>query len=569
MATASYFDFHFHPVFKQYLCEFDGQYPSARDAATLREPMELTNPITDFFEENFLHILESQCCLTQVETGRLALGLANISPIERMFAQKEGLFGVLLNSAFFTSPVDQTYLNKVRNGEISYYQLFIRELSLYKNLRDAGLLTMLTRKKPAALAGAGPFLALGMEGGHSLCRTRIGRPGVLDAIDVTPGKDDALVKDFLANPVLDPAQSLQHLQQALWDENLDLMSLVITHLSHIPEQLIATHAFGLKMLKDEAAYPIGDGITPAGKRLIDQAYTLRVNVGSKTTPKLQDAPVLIDVKHMSLKSRLQFYEHRRANGHERFPIIASHMGVTGYSVEEWKSALDEAKLVRLKASNTPVACFETRRRVAGEWGVVNKTFTFNPWTINLMDDDVEEILNSDGLIGISLDVRILGWQDLKSKGDKEEFMSAEEFRTFFPELFRKLSSQSIDAAESFLIPTKEERHPLALCFNLLHVVSAGKLRTGKDPWEHLTIGSDFDGLINPLINCRDASKFGNLESLLLRWLPVAEKSYRAENGGPALLPRGANGAVDDAGLKAVVRRVLFENGEAFVRKWLS
>lgn len=563
------FDFHLHPVFKQYLVAFDGQYPSVRDVEALREPMELTNPVTDFLEENFLHLLESQSCLTQLADGGFHLGVANISPIERMFAQREGLFGVLLNSAFFTSPVDQTYLTRVRNGEVSYYQLFLRELILYKNLRDAGKLTMLTRKKPTSLTGAGPFFALGLEGGHGLCRTRIGRPGATDTLTVTPGKADALAKDFLANPVLDPAQSLQHLQQALWDENLDLMTLVVTHLSHIPEQLLATHAFGLKMLKDEAAYPIGDGITPAGKRLIDAAYTLKVNAGSKTTPKLQDAPVLLDVKHMSLKSRLQFYEHRRANGHERFPILASHMGVTGYSVEEWKSALDEAKIVRLKASNTPVVRLETRRRVAGEWGVVNRTFTFNPWTINLMDDDVEEILNSDGLIGISLDVRILGWQDFLTKGEKDEFMSAEEFRTFFPERFRKLSAESIDVAESFLVPTKEERHPLALCFNILHVVSAGKLRTARDPWNHLTIGSDFDGLINPLVNCRDASRFGVLESLLLRWLPVAERSYRAENGGPALLPRTASGEVDDEALREVVGRVLFKNGDAFVRRWLS
>lgn len=562
MAT---FDFHFHPVFKQYLCEFDGQYPSVRDVESLREPMELTNPVADFLEENFLHILESQSCLTQLETGGLTLGMANIAPIERMFAQKEGLFGFVLNSAFFTSPVDQTYLRKVRNGEISYYQLFLRELVLYKKLRDAGVLTMLTRQNPVKATGSGPFFTLALEGGHSLCRTRIGRPGVRDAFEVPINAEDALVRDFRDNFVVDPAQSLQHLQQALWDEGLDLMSLVITHLSHIPEQHIATHAFGLKMLKDEAAYPIADGISPAGKRLIDKAYKLQVNVGGAP----QDAPVLIDVKHMGLKSRLQFYAHRRANGFEGFPIIASHMGVTGYSVDEWKSALAEAKRTRLP-SGTPVVSLETTRRTAGEWGVVNKRFTFNPWTINLMDDDIVEILNSEGLIGLSLDVRILGWQDFVTKGEKAEFMSAEEFRFFFPELFRKLSAEPLDAAESFLVPTKEERHPLALCFNLLHIISVGKLLTDANPWERVTIGSDFDGLINPLVNCRDASRFPGLGSLLLRWLPVAEKSYRAENGGPLLLDRNARGEVDEAKLRKNVDRLLFENGEAFLRnqRWI-
>ncbi|MCY7349128.1 MAG: hypothetical protein LH606_00440, partial [Cytophagaceae bacterium] len=289
---------------------------------------------------------------------------------------------------------------------------------------------------------------------------------------------------------------------------------------------------------------------------------------SAAAPKLQDAPVLIDIKHMGLKSRLDFYDYRRAKGYA-LPIIASHMGVTGYSVDEWKSALGEAKLIRLKASNTPVVSVETHRRTAGEWGVFNKTFTYNPWTINLMDEDIEEVLNSDGLIGISLDVRILGWQDAVTKGDKEEYMSAEEFRFFFPELFRRLSTEELDVAESFFLPTKEERHPLSLCFNILHVVSTGKIRTDKDPWAHITIGSDFDGLINPLINCRDASKFSGLETVLMRWLPVAEKSYRRENGGTTLLERKANGEVDEGKLKATIRRLLYENGEAFIKTWLT
>ncbi|GAB3266304.1 hypothetical protein GCM10027347_34230 [Larkinella harenae] len=559
MAASHYFDFHFHPVFKQFICDFETNYPSSRAADTLLAPIDLKNPLIDFLEEEFLHILESQSCFSQLKMGQVTLGVANIAPIERLFAQKEGLFGFILNSRFFTSPVDQTYMEKIRAGQISYYQLFIRELNLYQTLAKTGTIALLSRKNPAPLATDRPYLALALEGAHSLCRTRIGQPGKPDTIQVSAR--NPIVDDFKAHPALDPAQSLQHLQQALWDSGLDLMSLVITHLSHIPEQLIATHAFGIKMLKDEAAYPIGDGITPTGKRLIDQAYTLQVNAGTEAKPSLKAAPVLIDIKHMSLKSRLDFYEYRRSKNYQ-LPIIASHMGVTGYSIDEWKAALNKATMIRLKISNAPVVRVETERKVAGEWGKINKTFTYNPWTINLMDEDIEEVLNSNGLIGISLDVRILGWQNALGKGEKEEYVSAEEFRFLFPDLSRRLAAEKTDPAESFLIPTKEERHPLAMCFNILHIVSTGLIRTDKDPWQHISIGSDFDGLINPLINCRDASKTSALEAALIRWLPVAEEAYRNENGGGPLLPT-------DTTLKALVRHILYENGRKFIEKWLA
>lgn len=558
-----YFDFHFHPVFKQFITKFETGYPSTRNVQSLLKPIDFRNPITDVLDEEFLHILGSQASFDQLKAGRLSLGVANIAPIERMFSEKEGLFGKLLTSRFFTNPVDQTIFDKIRNGQISYYQLFIRELNQYKRLNNDKQLTILTRKNPSALAhpNGNAYVALGMEGGHSLCRTLIGQPGKPDTMLVSkPTDNDALSTDFRMNPALEPALSLEHLQRAMWAEDMDLFSIVLTHLSHVPEQLLATHAYGMKMLKDEAIFPIGDGLTVLGKRLIDKAHTLKVGD--------DEAPVLIDIKHMGLKSRLDFYAHRKLKGYTA-PIIASHMGVTGYSIEEWKEALENAKIVRLKASNTPVVKLTTSRRLAGEWGALNNNFTYNPWTINLMDEDIEEILESDGLIGISLDVRILGWQDALSRGEKEEFMSAEEFRHFFPTLFKNLSADTMDGAESFFAPTREERHPLSLCFNILHVVSAGRIRTGKDPWKHVTIGSDFDGLINPLINCRDASKISNLETVLFRWLPVAEERYRRENGGVPLLKRTNRGEVDETALKTIIRGVLYDNGKRFISAWLN
>ena len=54
----SYFDFHFHPVFKAFIQKYEASYPSERNLDDLFETFDLTNPITDVLDNAFLHILE-------------------------------------------------------------------------------------------------------------------------------------------------------------------------------------------------------------------------------------------------------------------------------------------------------------------------------------------------------------------------------------------------------------------------------------------------------------------------------------------------------------------------------
>lgn len=624
-----FFDLHFHLLFKNFLTKWESQYPCSRTADSLLGPVKIEHALWDKIDEWFLHFLDSQSCYQQVIAGGLKTGVIAIAPIERMFSSEEG-FGKLLNDQVVTAPVDQTYLDKVRQGEISYYHLFLKELDLYRLLQKEGKIKLLRRgerkghavpeevvvgsgglmESAAAVAsGEGltteivvvkepggeqlleqegslkqdfssdsmndtfsseiPHLALSMEGGHGLCRTKIGKPGVPD-IPHSLGVQDALYEDFIKDTELAPHISLKQLQQALWDEKLDLFCLTLTHLSHISEQHLATHAYGMIFLNNAAKYPVGYGISRLGEQVVHAAYTLKVSMAQEGVgePVVMDAPVLIDVKHMSLKSRLDLYEYRKRNN-VKLPLLATHMGVTGYSIEEWKEALLGAKQGK---TPVPVVKVRTRRKEAGAWGILNKGFTFNPWTINLMDEDIVEVLNSGGLIGVSLDVRILGWQNsLRKKSD--EYISPEEFHYFFPKIrVNSLSFETPDedegeekemsVAESYLLPDKEERHPLALCFNLLHIISVGKLYSNaSNPWDQICIGSDYDGLIDPLKNCRAADSMPQLKGLLNKWLPIAEESYLRYNGGPKLLPK--------KGMEEIVDKVLYKNGQRFLQEWFS
>lgn len=572
------FDFHFHLLFKSFVKKYEQHYPTQRSVEDLKDEFDVDHFLWDKVDQWFLHFLDSQSSYKQITKGNVCSGFVAIAPIEQMFASKKGIGGKLLNDQVVTNPMDPDYLEAVRNGEISYYQLFLRELNAYKKLFDAGAIGLHSRSPKYKKNKSQFVFAMGMEGGHSLIRSKIGRPGVED--DLPQGDLDHLMRDFQQNPLLPMDESLDHLQKAMWAEGMDLRYLVLTHLSHIPGQQTANHAYGAKFLKSELKYPVGMGLTEEGKRVIEAAYNLVIKIDTKGNVvmdpaklteeerqnlKLYDGRILIDVKHMSLKAREEFYEYHRKVAPD-VPIIASHIGVTGYSISEWVDALDKAEKGK---TNLPVVKLRTEAREAGQWGKIPRKFHFNPWTINLMDEDIIAIAESGGLMGVSLDVRILGFvsrlKNVTSDG-VYEYLSTEEFRNYFPYYNVKgLPLESYETGlESELFPNKHESHMLAFCFNILHIVSVianyAELPQGKKPWDFVCIGSDFDGLIDPLKHVRDASRFQKLKGELKKWLPIAYRSYEESNGGGP----GIAGTLKDSELEEVIHKFLFQNGEDFL-----
>lgn len=572
----SYFDCHIHPIFKNFVQKYEEIFPTKRVADDLTQPFDPKNILTDIVDEEFLHFLDSQTSYSQMQQGEVRLGIAAIAPVEFAFAASEGFFSQILNSRFLVNPMDVKHLEACREGEVSYYRQFLRELELYIVMMKAGKVEILSRKKHKNVPDNGlPVLALSMEGGHALCRFKTGKQGERDQMPLENGfKPDALIADFNDKAPLTAKESFQRFFKSLWAQDLDILYITLTHLTHIPDQLLANHAYGFKMLKHNDAFPQGFGITQQGKDVIDAAYTTKDEEDN-------ERPVLIDIKHMALKSRLDLYAYRKEKGYDDpdkpIPILASHMGVTGYSVNEWISALDDASFFREKNIDnaTTVVKFSTKRKDAGRTGdVVAGGLDYNPWSINLMDEDIVEVLKSKGMIGVSLDIRILGVQNILEKGEKEEFLSREEFRYFFPIKYQQLAANATETflpemmREESLAPTKEKKHTIMLCLNMLHIVSTGKLNGINDPWPQVCIGSDFDGLINPVKNCRSVQFFGDLESSIKRWMVKSEEIYMKENGGPELLPR-TGGDVDMGKLNKLIRGVMFENGKRFVEEWLK
>ena len=161
------------------------------------------------------------------------------------------------------------------------------------------------------------------------------------------------------------------------------------------------------------------GLTAYGVSFVEEAYRRHI---------------LIDVKHCDYASRRGVYEIAQEY---RMPVLASHVGVSGRA---YPAARDTARERRQSTS-------------------------FNPWDINLHNEDLIAIARSGGLIGLILDERVLAGEKL-----------LEEVR-------------------------KGQRLPLSPFTQQIEYIYTWLTRNGFSPRQAIgciCIGSDFDGFIDPI-----------------------------------------------------------------------
>ena len=278
--------------------------------------------------------------------------------------------------------------------------------------------------------------------------------------------------------------------------------LTLTHLTKCPT---CTHAFGMKFIESIDFNSTGFGITDLGFKIIDKCLN---NDKARIYP---------DIKHMSLQSRLQYYDYIKD---KNIPIVASHMAVTGISYNK----MPVHKIVERTESYVVVEYVNPKGLMDTE---------FNPWSINMYDEDILEVIKSDGIIGVILDERVLGFRVKEEKS--HEVFSSEEFEKYEEQINNDLGDYQALAIQrkfeednrnwynrKYGIINKRLRH---FCNNILHIVEVG----GEDAWNHISIGSDFDGLIDAINAGKNAERYNVLARKMRRMLVKMAKSNPGTN----------------------------------------
>lgn len=173
--------------------------------------------------------------------------------------------------------------------------------------------------------------------------------------------------------------------------------------------------------------------------------------------------VLIDVKHMSPKSRQRFYSlvknfNSNNPAEDNIPIIASHVAYSG--VRTLKEQMDYAPTGDFTRENAGSTInFQSYVNPSGPLA------SYYKWGINLCDEDIRNIVESNGLIGITFDQRILGYEGNKTINK--------------PLFWAQVILNTMMAFADAWMKESKQADPSRL-------------------WNCLCIGTDFDGIIDPI-----------------------------------------------------------------------
>ena len=487
-----YFDLHIHPSFKPYLSGYDLE-DKANAWKVFRHPVG---------------IIGSQGSLEQMREGGVHIGVNPLYGLEKV-----------LTSAFLTRHVAPivTLLNAEvinESATTSYFDSIMAELAFFERWTDykseEGQTFRIINSIDEAEEGKVNII-LAIEGGHNLEKTNYRLRETLNLLKEGPHR---------------------------------YLYLTMTHMIQFP---LCTHAYGMKMLKKaDALKPRGFGITDLGREIIDEAYRQ-----SDTARRIH-----VDVKHMSLISRRQFYEYRREKGYQDIPILATHMGTTGISYDP--DTLKEYIVERdVKAARGYVqVTYEQPRGIGCTSSDRDDHTYFNPWSINLYNEEISEIIDSGGLIGLNLDQRIQGAAKIKG-----EFFSIEEFDAVLENRihprrdddFVEEEAEVEEEMERGLFRTNQRKHLRHLCNNILNIVRHG----GERSWQQICIGSDFDGLIDPINTCVNATEFERLEERMADTLREMIAESRREDPSAEYF---------EGDLDQHVRDIMYTNGVRFLQK---
>jgi len=247
-----------------------------------------------------------------------------------------------------------------------------------------------------------------------------------------------------------------------------------------------------------------------------------------------------------------------------WPLVCTHAGLTGiHSENRYRYFLHNRSFgndfLRVKHYK-PVGYLEGT--------------SFNPSSINLYDEDVERIIKSGGLIGLSMDQRILGVpedgmmspdytdeiyeQEVISPGERDLFRDRNLNRDTVPDE-AVLKPESIRLADRQNAPMFHARHFLNQVFHLFVIARRSGIPAAQMA-ERVCIGSDFDGLINPLDCCPNVTATGNFKAFLLQQIKACDDEF---SNHPLIDFRIS----DLITYPDLLDNIFFRNGLGFLRQW--
>ncbi len=512
-----FFDFHCHPGLK----------PTFADQKTAPSVWEFINAKLAVFNDVvvgvnplFNEVLNSQSNLTQLFKGDVKLfGIALHAPESAM---AEGLLSKKLINVGKMPLINADRLKHIATGKM-YFKFLQEDLNRLKNT-----------PAPASMHGAKLKI--------------IKTAGDFDEDDSKTIFGFLIVEGlhcFYDDPTdANADENFKKNFEGFTDQN----TILAINICHIEQNKFCNHAYGIQFIKNDRFLPTQQGITLKGKEIIK---------------RMLEKNILPDVKHMSLVSRMQLYNMLKSpSGLQSFvtPIFCTHAGLTGI---RWS---DRAKYLLRKPQSIGKVFEVAYLKPASKY---IKGVYYNCSSINLYDEDIENILLSGGLIGLSFDQRILGFADENvlrnvTTPNDVEYISNLEANFFFANntsLSTYNGSDAVWTTEDFEVvdpSTNVVMHPLFFINQIIHILVVAKAHPSIGLGKAITsicLGTDYDGLINSIDNCKQVDQLATFKTLVQKKIPQLLKGAKLDNDG-----------IDTAHL---IENIFYNNGKNFVMKRLQ
>ncbi|MEO6327454.1 MAG: membrane dipeptidase [Ginsengibacter sp.] len=508
-----FFDFHIHPGLKP---TFSDQQTAASPWTFIDAKLAVFKNVEISINPLFNEVLNSQSCLSQLYTGNVKLfGIALHSPEANM---AKGLLEKKLVNKGAIALINRNRLELVKDGN-HYFQFLNEDLARLKN-----------SKSPQNLNGAKLKIIEGFNDFDENSNDTIYGFLIVEGLHCFfDDQSDTNVKAIFSRN---------------FENFTDANTVLAINICHIQQNVFCNHAYGIQFINSRYFFPTGKGITTWGKEIIT---------------RMLEKKILIDTKHMSLKSRFDLYAMLKTPGDpDKYiaPVICTHAGLTGLSIA------DRVKYL-LRIPEDVGAVYEVSY-LKPKSPYIDGVY-FNCSSINLYNEDIEAILLSGGLIGLSFDQRILGFADENVLRNVTiphdlEYISELEAGFFLGPNPTALpvwtDNDKIWTTEDFdnLEPALNiDLHALFFLNQVIHilVVARENVLVGvQKAMKQICLGSDYDGLINAIDTCKQADKFDDFKKVAVAKMPGLLKKAQLDNE-----------AIDT---DTLIENIFYNNGRDFV-----
>ncbi len=286
------------------------------------------------------------------------------------------------------------------------------------------------------------------------------------------------------------------------DKDTAIESNVLSHIEnvkqwqHRPVFITLAHHYYNEICGHARSISIG-----AIKKTQDRGLNTDITpLGHKVIRKLldnsQSKRILIDIKHMSTASRKSYYHLLNSEyANEQIPIIVSHGAVNGKRSMHEPTTSDS-----------------------------ENTKNFMDADINFYDSEIVKIAKSKGIFGIQLDERRIASRGAIARS-----------KVYFPSKKRRLKRKS-------LLIWRQLEH-CALLMNGANISC----------WNTLVIGSDFDGIINPMKGLWTSENMKDVREYLI----FHANNFLKDHSNTLI-------AINRISAEEIIDRLLYNNVETFL-----